>query len=303
MPQIKANGLNLEYDTRGRPEDETILLICGLGTQMTRWHEDFVSGFVNRGYRVVMFDNRDIGLSEKFDAAGPPNMAAIVTSLQAGETPPSAYYLDDMAADAAGLLEALHIEAAHIVGTSMGGMIAQLVATNHPERTRSLTSIMSTTGNPALPRATPEAMAVLNTPAPDPRTHREAYLAHAVRNAGVIGSPAYPAPEADVRARADRDVERSYYPIGFSRQYAAIMASPDRRPKLAGLTVPSLVIHGEADPLVPLAGGRDTAAAIPGADLLVIPGMGHDLPPQLFAAIVDAVVGITQSPSRQQAAQ
>jgi len=292
MARIKAGGIYLEYDAHGDAGGEPVLLIMGLGAQMTRWSSAFVDKLAGRGFRVIRFDNRDIGLSDKFEAAGPPDMAAILGALAKGETPPAAYTLSDMAADAVALLDALGIERAHIVGASMGGMIAQLVAADYPERTLSLTSIMSTTGHPDLPRATPEAMARLNTPAPDPRADLEAYVAHSIAGARVMGSPAYPVPDADLREQAIATVERSYYPIGFSRQYAAVLASPHRRSKLAGVTAPTVVIHGEADPLVPLAGGRDTAASIPGAELVVIPGMGHDLPPPLHDIVVDAIAAV-----------
>jgi pimeloyl-ACP methyl ester carboxylesterase len=291
MPQITANGIAIEYDERGSGP-EAVLLIMGLGAQMTRWPEAFCDQLAARGFRVVRFDNRDIGLSRKFDDAGLPDMAAVFTAFTTGQQPTVAYDLGDMAADAAGVLEALDIGKAHVVGASMGGMIAQLVAADHPERVASLTSIMSTTGNRGLPAGTPEAMAALSTPAPHPHSDIEGYLSHAVKTARVIGSTGFDFDEEEVRARARSDVERSYAPAGFMRQYAAVLASPDRRPKLKGIRVPTVVIHGEVDPLVPLAGGKDTAENIPGAELLVIPGMGHDLPPAVHASIIDAIVKV-----------
>jgi pimeloyl-ACP methyl ester carboxylesterase len=219
-------------------------------------------------------------------------MPAIFQALGEGRKPPVAYTLDEMAADAAGLLEALGIERAHIVGASMGGMIAQLVAADHPHRTLSLTSIMSTTGNPELPRAKPGAMARLNTPAPDPTKDLDAYLASAVEGAKVMAGT-YPVDPAKVRALSLSDFHRSYYPVGFQRQYAGILASPDRRPKLKTITAPTVVIHGEDDPLVPVEGGRDTAANIPGAELRLVPGVGHEMPAavqdQFVAGILAAV--------------
>ncbi len=292
MPQIAANGLQFEYDIIG--EGEPLLLIMGLGGQMTLWRDAFVAKLAARGYRVIRFDNRDIGLSEKLDAAGPPDMGAVVAAYAEGRVGPAAYNLSDMAADAAALLTALGIDRAHIVGASMGGMIAQLVAADHPEKTLTLTSIMSTTGNRGLPPAKPEAMAVLNRPPIDPTKDMEGYLASSVAASKVIGSPGYPADEADQRAFARSNVARSYYPVGFQRQYAAVLASPDRRPRLATISVPSLVIHGEDDPLVPLEGGRDTAASIPGAELLTIPGMGHDIPPALYDRLIDAIDGVAR---------
>ncbi len=292
MARIKAGELYLEYDSHGAEDAEAILLIMGLGAQMTRWSQAFVDRLTASGFRVIRFDNRDIGLSDKLEAAGPPDMAAILGALSRGETPPVAYTLADMAADAVALLDALGIERAHIVGASMGGMIAQLVAADFPERTLSLTSIMSTTGHPDLPRATPEAMARLNTPAPDPKADLEAYVAHSIAGARVMGSPAYPVADAELREQAIGMVERSHYPVGFLRQYAAILASPERRGKLAGVTAPTVVIHGLDDPLVPVEAGRDTAASIPGAQWLGIPGMGHDLPAPLYGEVADAIVAV-----------
>lgn len=292
MPQIHANGIKLEYEIVGDAGAEPLLAIMGLGAQMTRWPLEFRRRLANRGFRVVSFDNRDVGLSEKIEAAGAPDLGAVVKALSEGRRPQVAYTLAEMAADAAGLLEALDVERAHVVGASMGGMIAQLVAADHPERVLSLTSIMSSTGNPALPRATPEASAVLAERGPDPHQDLEAFLAHSVRSARTIGSPAYPQDEAALRERALTDFRRSFYPVGFQRQYAAIMASPDRRPKLAGIKAPAMVVHGEADPLVPVAGGRDTAQNIPGAELRIIPGMGHDLPPALYDEIIDAIAAV-----------
>jgi pimeloyl-ACP methyl ester carboxylesterase len=292
MPQIRANGLSFEYDITGEADAEPLLLIMGPGGQMTRWSSDFVSLLAARGFRVIRFDNRDVGLSEKLEGAGAPDMAAVAAAYAGGRRGPAAYDLDDMAADAAALLEALGVERAHIVGASMGGMIAQLVAAEHPERTLSLTSIMSTSGARELPPARPEAMAVLNSPAPDPRGDLEGYLANAVAGARVIGSPDYPETEVAVRARALGDFERCYYPVGFQRQYAAVVASPDRRARLATITAPAVVIHGAADPLVPVEGGRDTASLIPGAELVIVPGMGHDLPPALYDTILDAIAGV-----------
>ncbi|HEX4304268.1 MAG TPA: alpha/beta hydrolase [Rhizomicrobium sp.] len=287
MPQITANGIPLEYASYGPHTGEAVLLIMGLGAQMTRWPLPFIEQFTAKGYRVVTFDNRDVGLSHKFDAAGPGDVAAIMAARAVGQAPPAAYTLDDMADDAAGLLDALGIARAHIVGASMGGMIAQMVAARHPGKTLSLTSIMSTTGNPDLPPAKPEAMAMLLT-RPESGDF-EALVAHSIKSQQVVGSPAYPADAAVLRANVIADLERSTYPVGFTRQLAAIMASGDRRDALKGITAPTVVVHGIDDPLVPIAGGRDTAATIPGAQLIEIPGMGHDLPLPLHAQVVEAV--------------
>jgi pimeloyl-ACP methyl ester carboxylesterase len=284
--QIQANGIAIEYESYGSASDPAILLIMGLGAQLTLWPLPFVEALADRGYRVIRYDNRDIGLSQKFDAAGIPEIPKIVAALMTGQKPDAPYLLGDMAADAVGLLDAVGIEKAHIMGASMGGMIAQMVAANYPERTLSLTSIMSTTGNPMLPSATPEAMAVL-TQRPT-ATDMESIVAHGVRAEKVIGSPGYPADEATLRERVQRDFLRMYYPPGFARQMAAIVASGDRRAALATISAPTMVIHGVDDPLVPLAGGRDTAATIPGAQITEIPGMGHNLPEVLIPVIVDA---------------
>lgn len=271
MAKAKSNGVELEYESFGDPAGETALLINGLGSQMTRWPADFCALLVAKGLRVVRFDNRDVGKSTWF---------------KAGDT----YRCEDMAADAVGLLDVLGVAKAHIVGMSMGGMIAQTVASDHPSRVLSLTSIMSNTGNRELPAAAPSAMAVINTPAPDPAKDREAFLANAVKNALIIGSPAYPWPDGALRARAEAEVDRAFNPSGVGRQMAGIGASGDRRAKVRTISAPTVVLHGEDDPLVPVAGGRDTAACIAGAELRVIPGMGHDLPPALYAIFVDAIM-------------
>jgi pimeloyl-ACP methyl ester carboxylesterase len=287
MPQIKANGIAIEYASYGPRDGETILLIMGLGAQMTRWPPALIEMFNARGFGVVTFDNRDVGLSHKFDEAGPADIAAIMAERAAGKTPAAAYTLDDMAKDAAGVLDALDIERAHIVGASMGGMIAQMVAANPAHKTSSLTSIMSSTGNPGLPPAKPEAMAILMTrPVSD---DVDILASQSVKSQKIIGSPAYPADDGEIRARFLADYRRAYYPVGVTRQMAAVMASGDRRNALRGIAVPTMVVHGTADPLVPIEGGRDTAAVIAGAELREIPGMGHDLPAALIPTIVDAV--------------
>jgi len=293
MAQIQANGISITYDSFGSDKAPPLLLIMGLGAQMTRWRPEFCEQLAARGFRVIRFDNRDAGLSTHLIEAGVPDMAVVAAAMQKGEKPEVPYTLSDMAADATGLLDALGIARAHIVGASMGGMIAQLVAADHPEHTLSLTSIMSTTGNPALPRATPEAMAVLTNRPPHP-SDEEAYLAHSLAAARVIGSPAYPVDEAVQRAQSLADVKRCYEPTGFARQIAAVTATGDRRAKLKTITAPTVVVHGAADPLVPVEGAHDTAENIPGAELVVIPGMGHDLPPALYDTLIDAIVRVTE---------
>src|SRR5690348_3237608 len=287
MAQIIANGLKIEAEDFGPKDGDTILLIMGLGGQMTRWPLGLIDLLTKRGHHVIRFDNRDVGLSQKFHEAGPADMAAIMQALAAGKKPNAAYTLHDMATDAAGVLDAFSISRAHIVGASMGGMIAQLVAANHPGRTLSLTSIMSTTGNPSLPPAKPEAMAVLMTR--PPANDFEAFVAHGIKAQKTIGSPAYPTDEAELRARIIADFQRSNYVDGVGRQMAAIAATGDRREHLKRVVAPTVVVHGDADPLVPIDGGRDTAANIRNAELRSIPGMGHDLPAALYAVVAEAI--------------
>ena len=303
MPHVKANGLSIYYESHGPDDAEPILLIMGLGAQMSRWSPDMIGKLVAAGHRVIVFDNRDVGLTEKLDAAGAPDVREVVAAISQGRPAPVAYTLSEMAADAAGLLEALGIERAHIVGASMGGMIAQLVAADFPERTLSLTSIMSSTGNPGLPRAKPEAMARLNTPAPDPNKDLEAFLDHSVEGAQVMAGT-YPIDAAKVREDSLATFRRNYYPVGFQRQYAGIMASPDRRPKLKTINAPTVVIHGDADPLVPVEGGRDTAENIPGAELIIVPGVGHEMPAPVLDVFVDGILSaVARSKAPAEAAE
>ena len=287
MAQVKANGIMIEAEAFGPASGETILLVMGLGAQMTRWPLALIDMLCAKGYRVIRYDNRDVGLSHKFDDAGPADIAGVMTDLAAGRTPRAAYTLDAMAADGVGVLDAFGVKRAHIVGASMGGMIAQMIAALYPERTLSLTSIMSSTGNPALPPAKPEAAAVLMTR--PPRDDIETLVAHGIKAQKAIGSPGYPPDEKVMRENILADFKRSNHADGFGRQMAAIMASGDRRALLKRVTAPTVVLHGEDDPLVPVDGGRDTAANITGAELRTVPGMGHDLPPALYSVFVDAV--------------
>jgi pimeloyl-ACP methyl ester carboxylesterase len=284
--KAQANGIEIEYEDYGAKDAPPVLLIMGLGAQLTLWPMPMVEELVARGYRAIRYDNRDVGLSTKFDGAEAPAMTAIVAALMTGAKPDVPYLLADMAADAVGLLDALGIDKAHVMGASMGGMIAQMVAATYPDRVLSLTSIMSTTGNPMLPPASPEAMAVL-TQRPT-GTDEEAIVAHGVRAEKVIGSPGYPADEAVLTERVRAGFRRMHYPPGFARQMAAIVGSGDRRAALSKITAPTMVIHGADDPLVPLAGGRDTAETIPGAKIVEIPGMGHNLPEPLIGQVLDA---------------
>jgi pimeloyl-ACP methyl ester carboxylesterase len=287
MPNVTSNGITIEYDSFGTPSASPLLLIMGLGAQMILWDEEFCGQLAERGHYVIRFDNRDVGKSSKLDHLGMPDFAAAMAASAARQPFAGApYLLSDMAGDAISVLDALAIKKAHVVGASMGGMIAQTVAIKHPERVRSLTSIMSTTGNPDLPPPTPEAMAVLLSPPP---ADREAAIEHAVRVFRTIGSPGFTFDEDFVRRRAARSYERGFTPMGVVRQLVAILASGNRKEALAGVRIPSLVIHGANDPLVPVTGGRDTAAAIPNAELMVIEGMGHDMPRDIWPRLVDAI--------------
>lgn len=288
MPQIKANGISIEYEAYGDPKNPPLLLVMGLGAQLTLWPIELVDALVQRGYYVIRHDNRDIGLSEKFGHAGVPNFRRVALMRMFGLRARLPYRLTDMADDAVALLSELGVDKAHVVGASMGGMIVQLMAIHHPDRLLSMTSIMSTTGNPRLPRPRPEALNALLDRAPANAT-LEDVIPIGFRIARAIGSPAYPAPEERLRERIARDFSRSFYPEGAARQISAIMDDGDRRKRLKQVRVPSLVIHGTDDPLVPVEGGRDTAAHIPGAKLLELPGMGHDLPLELVETIADAL--------------
>lgn len=287
MPRARlANGIELEYDAFGDPTDPPLLLIMGLGAQMILWEEDFCLQLAGAGFHVVRFDNRDVGMSTQLDDLGVPNVFEAMAAAFAGKPVEAPYTLDDMADDAVGLMDALGIARAHVVGASMGGMIVQTLAIRHPERLLTMTSIMSTTGDVTLPQATPEAMRVLLTPPP---ADRDGNVARAIEAWKVIGSPKFPRDEESMRSLFGRAFDRGYHPAGVARQMTAIMASGDRTAKLRGVQVPSLVIHGDADPLVRIEGGRATAAAIPGAELVVIEGMGHDLPRGVWTEIVDAI--------------
>lgn len=292
MAQLTANGISLEYDTFGNEASRPLLLVMGLGAQMIHWRDGFCELLADRDHFVIRFDNRDSGLSEKFGHLGMPDMGELAAQLMAGEPAQAPYTLDDMAADAFGLLDELEVEAAHICGASMGGMIVQAMALSAPERVRTLTSIMSSTGNPELPPSTDEAIAAMLSPA---ATSREEAIERTVRVGKVIGSPGYPATDEDARVKAGEGYDRSFYPEGVARQMAAIAAHGNRRPRLQELDLPALVIHGSADPLVRPEGGHDTHQALKGSKLKVVEGMGHDLPEPLWQEIVEAIDELTRS--------
>ena len=287
----RVGGIELAYETFGARLDPPVLLIMGLGMQMLAWPDDLCRFLAARGLHVIRFDNRDIGLSTHLR----DSPRADVIAAFRGDTTTAAYTLSDMAADTAGLLEALGHESAHVVGASMGGMIAQTLAIEHRERVRSLTSIMSTTGDPRVGTATQAAAAVLLAP---PATSRDGAVGRAVSAGRVIGSPGFPFDEPAIRDRAARAYDRAYDPPGVARQLVAVLASGDRTGRLRRLRMPTLVIHGADDPLVDVSGGRATAAAIPGAELVVLDGMGHDLPRELWPALADRIGGMVERVER-----
>jgi pimeloyl-ACP methyl ester carboxylesterase len=291
MPRVCTNGIEIEYETFGEASAEPLLLIMGLGAQMILWEGELCGLLAGRGHYVIRFDNRDVGLSTRLEEARVPRIPAMLDQVARGECPEAPYRLSDMALDAVGLLEALGIDAAHVLGASMGGMIAQTIAIEHPDRVRTLTSVMSSTEPLSRARARPEAIQALLTPLPK---DRERNIERAVEVARIIGSPGFPFNEDRIRARAARSYDRAFYPKGLARQLAAILASGSRRKALAAVRAPTLVIHGDSDPLVPVESGIDTAGAVPGAELLVIEGMGHDLPPEIWPRFVDATTGHTR---------
>lgn len=285
MPSTTANGIQIEYDTFGEKGSPAILLIMGLSAQMIGWEEEFCKQLAEKGLFVIRFDNRDVGLSTKFEEAGIPDLAA-----SRGEKFEVPYRLEDMADDAVGLLDGLGIEKAHICGVSMGAMITQVIGYRHPHRVLSLIPISGSTGDPSLPPGKPEAIDMLITPAPE---QREAYIENSVVMWKIFwGSLDFD--EDAVRQRAARSYDRAFYPPGIARQYAAILATGNRKPRLATITAPTLVIHGSEDPLLPVEHGRDTAEAIPGAEILIVEGMGHSLPRAAWPRIVDAIVNHTR---------
>jgi pimeloyl-ACP methyl ester carboxylesterase len=276
-----ANGIEIAYETIGDPSDPALLLVMGLGMQLIHWDRELCEQLAGRGFRVIRFDNRDAGRSTQIHAPVPNPMRAM-----AGLKIDAPYLLDDMADDAFGLLDHLGIEAAHVVGVSMGGMIAQAMAISRPERVLSLTSVMSTTGERRVGRPKLRVWSVLARRAP---RDKEAFVEYFVRVFRMIGSRSFPFDEERVRALAAASYDRGHRPAGTGRQLAAIIASGDRTERLRGLRVPTTVFHGQRDPLVPFKGGRATARAIPGARLIAIPGMGHDLPREIWPRLVDAI--------------
>ncbi|HZE05816.1 MAG TPA: alpha/beta hydrolase [Solirubrobacteraceae bacterium] len=279
----EAGDITLCYETFGSPDGEPLLLVMGLASQMLLWDDDFCELLAGRGFHVIRFDNRDVGRSTVLNDAGVPKQWQLLVR----DSRAAAYSLDEMAADAVGLLDHLELESVHVVGASMGGMIAQLMAINHPARVRSLVSIMSTTGNRRVGWPHPRvAMRMLRRPQRD----RAGYIEDHLATYRLIGSRGFEFEEEHRRQRAGRCFDRGVHAAGGARQMAAIVTAPDRTERLRRLQVPTTVIHGDADPLVHVSGGRATAAAIPGAKFITLPGMGHDLPRGLWPEIVEAIV-------------
>jgi len=284
MPRAHGNEVELEYETVGGPAGRPLLLVQGLGAQLISIEDGLCQELASRGFLVIRYDNRDAGLSTWFDDARPVNLAAI----WGGDHSSLAYTLEDMADDAAAVLDAAGVPAAHVAGISLGGMIAQLLATRHPARVRSLASIMSTTGDRAVGRPTGEAASVLVSSMP---SDRDGFIERTVANAKAVGSgTAFPFDAEAVRQGAARSFDRAYHPKGTGRQFAAILAAGDRTGALGQIRVPTVVVHGEEDQVIGVSGGEATAAAIPGARLLRVPGLGHELPPGFWPALADALV-------------
>lgn len=281
MPRLRANGIEIEYDTFGDPKAAPLLLVMGLGAQLIAWDESFCTQLAERGFHVIRYDNRDAGLSTKMVEAGEPDLLSAFAG-----NPQPAYALDDLADDAVGMLDALDIRAAHVVGASMGGFIAQLIAIDHPDRVLSLTSIMSGPGGRDGVAPEPEGAEVLASVPPETRDGR---IEHGLWIRRVLSGPLNPFDEAGERARTARAIDRSWYPLGTGRQLVAVLAAQGRLERLARVKVPTLVVHGLDDPLVPVENGRRVAAAVPGARLLEFEGMGHNMPERYWPAVLDAI--------------
>jgi pimeloyl-ACP methyl ester carboxylesterase len=287
MPRASANGIELEYEMFGDSGDPPLLLVMGLGAQLISWDVDFCEALVGRGFFVIRFDNRDVGLSTKVDAEGVDLMAAITSALS-GEASSAPYRLTDMGSDAWALLDELGIERAHLVGASMGGMIVQTMAIQHPERVLSLTSIMSMTGEQPYGQPKPEVIPALIEQAP---AEREANIAHSVEASRAISSPEF-FDEDRARFKAALSFDRCYYPRGVANQLLAILASESRDEALRQLDLPTLVIHGTEDPLVTPSGGEHTAEVLAGSELIMFEGMGHDLPAHYWSQVIDAICSV-----------
>ncbi|MFG1606720.1 alpha/beta fold hydrolase [Actinoplanes sp. NPDC049265] len=282
MPSVRVNGIDLWYETTGHTDDPALLLVMGLGEQLIAWPDGFCAALAARGFHVIRFDNRDVGRSAWLDDLGVPDMLGLF----GGDLSSVRYRLADLVADTAGLIEALHLRRPHVAGVSMGGMIAQQLAIDRPDLVASLASLSSTTGDPAVGQSTLDDPSALMPPAD---ADRAAAIAADLALWHVIGSPAYPVGDEELTRLAAAKFDRGHHPVGTVRQLAAILATPDRTAALGRLDLPAVVIHGDADRLIDVSGGRATAAAIPGAELVILPGMGHDLPEAVWPRVVDAI--------------
>ncbi|MDQ6680399.1 MAG: alpha/beta fold hydrolase [Pseudomonadota bacterium] len=289
--KVKANGVSIEVESHGSASGEPLLLIMGLGMQLVAWHEDFVASLVERGFRVIRFDNRDIGLSQQFDHLGVPHLGVGAVRFALGLRVQSGYSLADMAEDSVGVLDALGIDKAHVCGASMGGMIAQRIAVRHPQRVKSLTLMMTSSGARKLPGPALKVRAALLGRPRDP-TQIDSVVAYYVNFFKLIGSPAFPTDDETMNRVLQATVRRSYRPRGTARQLLAIAADGDRSSLLPGIRVPTQIIHGNSDPLVPVAAGHDLAAKIAGARIDLIDGMGHDLPLALWPRFVSNIAEV-----------
>ena len=296
MPRIAANAIELHYEVQGADHAPTLLMIMGLGAQLTRWNRGLCELLVERGFRVLRFDNRDCGRSTRCTELPRPDIGAILRGETLAELP---YTLETMAADSVGLLDALGIERAHLVGASMGAAIAQIVAATYPQRALSLTSIMSTSGNPQLPPPTPAAVTALFAPLP-PANDRDGVIANAIARHLPIASSAYPTPIDELRTLFGNEHDRGYYPPGVARQLGAVLAGGDRRALLAAISCPTVVLHGRDDPLLLPDCAHDVAGCIAGAQLRLIDGMGHDFPAALTPVFADAISAAAGAARREE---
>lgn len=286
MPKVKVNDVEIEYDIIGDPTSKPILLIAGLGSQLLAWSDEICENLANYGFFVIRFDNRDVGLSTKFKEAGILDFMEINAAYARGELPQVPYTLEDMVDDAIGVIDALNIDKAHICGASMGGVIAQILAYKHPARILSLTVIMSTTGNPELPQAKPKIMAQFFAPVP---SEREAYIEETIKRDRLIHG-SFPYDEDQGRDYRTREYDRSYYPEGVARQLAAMAVPGNIKPYISAIQAPTLVIHGSEDPFNSVEAGKEIASTIPGAELLILDGMGHSFPREIMPQVIDAIV-------------
>ncbi|MES1990017.1 MAG: alpha/beta hydrolase [Pseudomonadota bacterium] len=299
MKQIKANGITINYEDRGPADGKPLLLVNGYTSTMMSWPQALLDGLQERGFRVIRYDNRDVGKSEKLK--GIPDIAMVAKAVREGTKPDTPYVLDDMGDDGMALLDALGIKRAHIMGISMGGMIVQSMAINHQEKIISATSIMSSTGGPDVPRASDAAMAALQERAAS--GEREVVIRHSMKGRRVYQSPAYPMSDEALYQKCASEYDHMFYPEGASRQYAAIIADGSRCERLKSVKLPFLVIHGNDDPLVPPGGGIDTAKYVTGSKLVLIDGMGHDLPVELCPRYVELIAELAESAERKAAAE